>query len=162
MKLAQWARILSRSWLNGPLPECWERSRLAGAEAERIASAYGDDAELLIAAAYLHEVGRAPDLAVTGCVPLDGARYLLTTCGPARLAALVAHQPCMPGEYPDQIIGHAMSDFAFETTPVRDALWYCIATTGSDDPRRAMLGEGPDVASAIYRTKARTAFQHAL
>ncbi len=36
----------------------------------------GADADLLEAAAWLHDIGYAPDLAVTGLHALDGARYL--------------------------------------------------------------------------------------
>lgn len=125
MKLARWAHILSRSWLNGPMPERWESCRVAAVEAERIAPSLGADGELLIAAAYLHDVGSAPDLAVTGCSPLDGARYLLTSSGPARLAHLVAHQPW---ELRDSTLIAAIDEFDDEMSPLRDAFWYCLAT----------------------------------
>lgn len=126
MKLARWAHILSRSWLNGPMPQRWERCRLAAVEAERIAPAYGADGELLIAAAYLHDVGHAPDLAVTGCAPLDGARYLLTCSGPERLAHLVAHQPFAVR---DGAMLVALGEFDDEASPLRDAFWHCLEHT---------------------------------
>ncbi|MEU5430196.1 HD domain-containing protein [Streptomyces olivoreticuli] len=44
--------------------------------ARTIAPLLGEDAELLEAAAVLHDVGYAPDLAQTGFHSLDGARYL--------------------------------------------------------------------------------------
>ena len=46
--------------------------------------------ELLIAAAYLHDIGYAPELEDTGFHPLDGARWLRAQ-GQERLACLVAH-----------------------------------------------------------------------
>jgi HD superfamily phosphodiesterase len=45
---------------------------------------------VLIAAAYLHDIGYAPTLARTGFHPLDGAVHL-RELGEERLAGLVAH-----------------------------------------------------------------------
>jgi HD superfamily phosphodiesterase len=50
----------------------------------------GEDATLLLAAALLHDVGYAPDIAHTGFHPLDGAWYLREVGAPDRLTALVA------------------------------------------------------------------------
>lgn len=47
----------------------------------------GDD---LVSAAWLHDIGYAPELATTGFHPLDGARYLQEVGAPARIVALVA------------------------------------------------------------------------
>lgn len=48
------------------------------------------DRPALIAAAWLHDVGYAPSLAVTGFHPLHGARYV-RALGHERIAGLVAH-----------------------------------------------------------------------
>jgi len=48
------------------------------------------DREVLIAAAYLHDIGYARELVTTGFHPLDGARWLRGQ-GYERLACLVAH-----------------------------------------------------------------------
>ena len=45
------------------------------ARAGNLASVLGADADLLEAAAWLHDIGYAPGLAVTGLHALDGARY---------------------------------------------------------------------------------------
>lgn len=47
-----------------------------GAAAERIAGAFADDGETLIAAAFLHDIGYGPELAVTSFHPLDGGRFV--------------------------------------------------------------------------------------
>jgi len=49
-----------------------------------------DEADVLIAAAYLHDIGYAPALMRTGCHPVDAAIYL-RELGEERLAGLVAY-----------------------------------------------------------------------
>lgn len=50
-----------------------------------------DEAELLVAAATLHDIGYSPQVVRTGFHPLDGGRYLRALGYDERLAALVAH-----------------------------------------------------------------------
>ena len=53
------------------------------------------DAELLEAAAWLHDIGYLPDLARTGLHGLDGARYLRDVQhADPMLCRLVAHHSC--------------------------------------------------------------------
>ena len=55
----------------------------------------GDDAELLEAAAWLHDIGYSPELADTGFHPLDGARYLRDVhAADPTLCRLVANHSC--------------------------------------------------------------------
>ncbi len=49
----------------------------------------GGDRHLLLASAYLHDIGYAPSLRVTGFHPLAGALYV-RSCGYERLASLIA------------------------------------------------------------------------
>jgi hypothetical protein len=46
------------------------------------------DRDVLVAAAWLHDVGYAPELAVTGFHPLDGAQHLEAAGFGRRIAAL--------------------------------------------------------------------------
>lgn len=48
------------------------------------------DRHLLLAAAYLHDIGYAPSLSMTGFHPLDGALYI-RSFGYERLASLIDH-----------------------------------------------------------------------
>jgi HD domain-containing protein len=91
-----------------------------------------DDAELLEAAALLHDVGYAPDLAATGFHPLDGANYLLTVHAPRRLVELVAHHSCALVEARLRGLERDIEQFCDEAGVVRDALWYCDLTTSPD------------------------------
>ena len=85
-----WAERVSRRLLE-PLGARWRHTQgvveRAG-EAGRVLA--GGEADVLIAAAYLHDVGYAPELRETGFHPLDGARFLWK-CGRERLAGLVAY-----------------------------------------------------------------------
>ena len=66
--------------------------RREGQDAKRPA---GEDAELVEAAAWLHDIGYAPDLHDTGFHPLDGARYLRDVEGAdPLLCRMVAHHSC--------------------------------------------------------------------
>jgi HD superfamily phosphodiesterase len=85
-----WAERTSRRLLE-PLGARWrhavgvaERARAVGEAPER------DEAELLVAAAYLHDIGYAPELADTGFHAVDGARFV-RSAGYERLAGLVAY-----------------------------------------------------------------------
>jgi hypothetical protein len=66
--------------------------RTAGAVAGRLAILFAPaDAQLLVVAATLHDIGYSPRIARTGFHPLDGALFLVAEGYPQRLASLVAH-----------------------------------------------------------------------
>jgi HD superfamily phosphodiesterase len=71
-----WARDLAKELLADALPRRWAHSQGVGSKADSIAHIVGDEAETLACAAWLHDVGYAPDLVQTGFHSLDGARYL--------------------------------------------------------------------------------------
>jgi HD superfamily phosphodiesterase len=71
----------------------WDHVRGVVRQAQRASPVLGeDDRPYLVAAAWLHDIGYAPRLAVTAFHPLDGARYL-RSLGQERLAGLVAYLP---------------------------------------------------------------------
>src|SRR4051794_6919676 len=85
------ARDLAERVLAGQ-PERWRHTIGVARRAEDLASAVpGDDLELLVAAAWLHDIGYAESVRDSGFHPLDGARYLAARLWPPRLNALVAH-----------------------------------------------------------------------
>jgi hypothetical protein len=62
------------------------------ARAEELAGAVPPaDRELLVVAAWWHDLGYAPDLVQTGFHPIDGALYLAAKGHSPRLCGLVAH-----------------------------------------------------------------------
>ena len=58
--------------------------------AERVAASLALSGEALVSAAWLHDIGYAPDVVETGFHPLDGARYLAGLGAPERVVNLVA------------------------------------------------------------------------
>ncbi len=75
-----------------PLDSRWRHTQAVAARAEQLVAVVpAADQELLVVAAWWHDVGYSTDLAVTGFHPLDGARYLIREGYPERLCSLVAH-----------------------------------------------------------------------
>ena len=69
----------------------WLHVQAVAARADGLRSAVAaEDEDLLVAAAWLHDIGYSPVLRDTGFHPLDGARYL-ASLGHEREAELVAH-----------------------------------------------------------------------
>ncbi|MGH9056131.1 MAG: HD domain-containing protein, partial [Acidimicrobiales bacterium] len=90
MGLIEWAQATAEEYL-APLARRWAHSEGVARQAERLqALVGGEDRDALVAAAYLHDVGYAPDLVATGFHPIDGARHL-RTLNHGRLASLVAY-----------------------------------------------------------------------
>jgi HD domain-containing protein len=124
------ARWLARRLLRG-LPDRMAHSLLAGVQARRVrATVPIADADLLVSAALVHDIGYAPALRHTGFHPIDGANFLLMLGAPHRLAALVAHHSeshllaAAHGLLPE------LSRFRREQGPVADALAYADMTAG--------------------------------
>lgn len=125
------ARGIAERLLAEPLPQRWAHSQGVGHKAESIADLFGDDADLLVSAAYLHDIGYAPSVAATGLHSLDGARYLRDVVGAeARLCSLVAYHSCAHIEARHRGLA---DELRAEFEPVRgllaDALTFCDMTT---------------------------------
>src|SRR6266849_219470 len=94
MYLTSWAAANAERLLS-PLGNRWRHVRQVAEQARQVVGVVPpDDHDLLIAAAYLHDVGYAPSLTVTGFHPLDGARWIRYNGPGGRLARLVAHHSC--------------------------------------------------------------------
>src|SRR5207344_2717169 len=90
--LASWAQQHARALLKEPLPRRWAHVQGVAARARSLAPVLGADADPLEAAAWLHDIGYAPGLAVTGLHALDGPRHLRDVQhADAMLCRLVAH-----------------------------------------------------------------------
>ena len=74
------ARETAEAFLADALPRRWAHTIGVAATAERLAAALEPvHADTIIAAAWLHDIGYAPDLA-DGFHPIDGAAYVSRTC----------------------------------------------------------------------------------
>lgn len=82
------AKELSRSYL-GDLRPRWDHVRAVGWCAEDLIERCGLPERVAIAA-WLHDVGYSPELAVSGFHPLDGAQFLTAQGVPAEVVRLVA------------------------------------------------------------------------
>ena len=132
MSMTSWA-ALNAEVLLSPLGNRWLHVRQVAEQARRVVAAVpAEDGDLLIAAAYLHDIGYAPTLNQTGFHPLDGARWIRENRSAyGRLARLVAHHSC--AIYEAQVRGFSdslLAEFEPEESAVYDALVFCDMTTG--------------------------------
>ena len=132
--LAAWAQDLARTLLADALPRRWSHVQGVAARARTLASALGPDADLLEAAAWLHDIGYHPDLADTGLHSLDGARYLRDQQhADPMLHRLVAHHSCAVIEADERGLAHVLTrEFTPPPRPLADALTFCDVTTSPD------------------------------
>jgi len=134
MSQADRAAELARSLLEVPLPRRWAHVQGVAARARSIAPILGDDADLLEAAAWLHDIGYSPELIDTGFHPLDGARYLRDVeRATSRLCRLVANHSCAILEAEERdLAGLLMREFPSTDSKLNDALSFCDMTTTPD------------------------------
>jgi putative nucleotidyltransferase with HDIG domain len=126
------AREMARSVLAEALPRRWEHVRGVAGKAERVTASLALSGEVLVSAAWLHDIGYAPDVMETGFHPLDGARYLAGLGAPERVVNLIARHSYAILEAELRGIGDLVAVFPDEGGALRDALWYCDLTTSPD------------------------------
>ena len=132
--LSAWAEEIARKLLEIALPRRWAHTQGVAAQARGLAPILGADADLLEAAAWLHDIGYSPDLIVTGLHALDGARYLRDVQdADDMLCRLVAHHSCAIVEAEARgLAGELIREFPPPGRDLDDALIYCDMTTGPD------------------------------
>jgi hypothetical protein len=75
------ARGIAEAFLANALPRRWAHTIGVAATAERLAVALEPvHADTIVAAAWLHDIGYAPELVDTGFHPIDGAAHVSRTC----------------------------------------------------------------------------------
>ena len=129
-----WAERLARTLLERALPRRWAHVQGVAARARTLAPTLGTNAELLEAAAWLHDIGYLPDLARTGMHGLDGACYLRDVQhADQTLCCLVAHHSCALIEAEERGLADLLrSAFAPAPESLADALTFCDMTTSPD------------------------------
>ncbi|MFE3180197.1 HD domain-containing protein [Streptomyces violascens] len=134
MGLTEWAYPLSESLLADPLPRRWAHSLGVAKRARSLSPILGTDAELMEAAAVLHDVGYSPRIATTGFHPLDGARLLRDQEGADdRVVRLVAHHSYALLEAEERGLRRELeAEFELERPDLVDALVFCDMTTTPD------------------------------
>jgi hypothetical protein len=162
--------------LIAPLGDRWSHVQAVAGKARGVAEVLSaEDADLLVAAALVHDVGYAPSLNRLGFHAVDGARFLRAQ-GQERLACLVAHHSGARFEAEERDLMEELAAFPVEDGPVMDALTFADMTTGPagqamtlderieevqrryrfDDPvHRAIARACPELQAAIDRTRQR-------
>jgi predicted hydrolase (HD superfamily) len=126
------AAELAQTLLADELPRRWRHVRSVARRARWVAKqlSLSDD---LVAGAWLHDIGYAPQLVDTGFHPLDGARYLRRRGIDGQVVNLVAHHSCARIEAEVRGLGAELaSEFPPADSALADALLYCDMTTGPD------------------------------
>jgi HD domain len=180
MTQADWAEATARSLLEHPLPRRWAHTQGVAAAARGLAPVLGADADLLTAAAWLHDIGYSPGVTSTGFHPLDGARHLRDAEGASgTLCQLVAHHSCAVNEAAERgLARELLTEFRPACRDLADALTYCDMTTSPDGQRlpvgqrlteiharygpdhlvsRAITRSEPELTGAVARIKSRQA-----
>ncbi|MGH3858643.1 HDIG domain-containing metalloprotein [Actinokineospora sp.] len=134
MDLPETSRSLAEV-LVSPLGNRWQHVQAVAHRAlglRRVAGLDDSDGDALVASAWLHDIGYAPEVKVTGFHALDGARYLRALEFPDRVVCLVAHHSGARFEAVERGLERELAAFALEDSPVMDALIAADLTTGPD------------------------------
>ena len=144
---------LAETLLQESLHERWQHTRTVAHRATELASTVSPtDRPVLIAAAWLHDIGYAPTVLYSGFHPIDGGLYLVRQGWYSRIAALVAHHSGARFVATQAGLGPLIRSFDREDGPVSDALTYADQTVGpwgramtiNDRIADAITRHGPD------------------
>lgn len=171
------ARAVSER-LVAPLGRRWLHVQAVAARAEQLVEvADAEQCEVLVAAAWLHDVGYAGELALTGLHPLDGAVYLAGEGWPDVVVSLVAHHTGAVFEADERGLLGRLSAFDEPPAQLLDALTTADMVTGPGgawvraadrvaeiltryEPEhpvhRAVSRSSPELVAAVHRVEART------
>jgi putative nucleotidyltransferase with HDIG domain len=113
------------------LPRRWLHVRAVAGAAKRVAARCDLDAELLVASAWLHDLGYLSDHAVSGLHALDGARVVDRLGFPSTVVSLVAYHSLAIVEADLRGLGDVLrSEFDPPDQQLANALCYCDMVTG--------------------------------
>jgi HD domain len=136
---------------------------VAGRAAQLAQGLSSHDRRPLLAAAWLHDLGYAPSVAITGFHALDGATFLRDAGWDARVCALVAHHSCAQFEAEERGMVQGLDMWPREEGRVADALLAADMTSGPqgqplhvEERIREILERYPDN-SPVHRANARAA-----
>ncbi|GIE75361.1 metal-dependent phosphohydrolase, HD subdomain protein [Actinoplanes philippinensis] len=131
--LAPSRAVLARSVaasLIGDSGNRWKHTAGVAERAAELAARLDLDPDVLVAAAWLHDIGYAEPIALTGFHPLDGAVHLSAEGWPARIAGLVAYHSGARFVGAARGFGEQLAAFPDERSLMADALTYADQTVG--------------------------------
>lgn len=146
--------------LLAPLGDRWRHTLAVAARCVELScTVAARDHELLVSAAWLHDLGYAEALLDTGLHALDGARYLSQLGNAPRLCALVAHHSGARFEASERGLEAELAEYELEESAVMDALVAADLTTG---PRGERLSYGERIGEILARYDPETAVHRAV
>ena len=129
------ARVIAEQRLGSVAPR-WAHVQGVAAAAQLIAAGLASaDAEAVVAAAWLHDVGYAPSLRSTGFHPLDGAAFVRAEGFPAVVVSLVAYHTAAVFEAQERGLSDVLAEFPEPPEVLLDVLTCADMTTGPDGSR---------------------------
>lgn len=128
-----WSTRLSETLLS-ELGTRWSHVQGVGTAADDLVGALNldGDAEAVRCAAWLHDVGYAPELVQTGFHPIDGARFLRSQQAPELVVSLVAHHTGAEFEAKGRGLGAELAVFSPPPQELLDVVTFADLTTGPD------------------------------
>ena len=149
--------------LLAPLGRRWRHVEGVARRAGSLSSlASAEERPAVVTAAWLHDVGYAPGIVVTGLHPLDGARYLRSEGWPELVVCLVAHHTGAEVEAEERGLSRELAEFDRPPEPLLDLVTTADLTTSPDGEEvdaRQRLAEivrrdppGDPVHSAVTRS----------
>jgi predicted hydrolase (HD superfamily) len=173
------ARTLADSVI-GKMGDRWRHVQAVAAKAERIAYVLPEQHRgVLVASAWLHDIGYGPAAKATGFHPLDGARFLAESGVNPQIVSLVAYHSGATYEAAERGFSHELAAFdppadlalldaltcadmttgpEGHPTMVVDRIAEILSRYGPEDPvHRAVSRSRPSLIAAVERTEARLA-----
>lgn len=159
------------------LPRRWAHVQAVAARAQAVTARLAlDNSDEIVAAAWLHDIGYAADLAETGFHPVDGANFARRGGFPELVVALIAHHTGADIEADERGLTDELAPLPVPPVDVLDVVTFADMTTGpdgspvmaedrvaeilsrypADDPvARAVSRSAPALLAAITRVQAR-------
>jgi putative nucleotidyltransferase with HDIG domain len=129
------ARVVAQERLDS-LARRWAHVRGVAAAAELLAAGLATpDANAVVAAAWLHDVGYAPSVRSTSFHPVDGAAFVRAEGFPALVVSLVAYHTAAAFEARERGLSDTLAEFAEPPELLLDILTCADMTTGPDGSR---------------------------
>jgi putative nucleotidyltransferase with HDIG domain len=126
------ARVIAEERL-GSLAARWAHVRGVAAAAELMAAGLATiDADAVVSAAWLHDVGYAPSVRSTSFHPVDGAVFVRAEGFPAVVVSLVAYHTGAAFEARERGLSDALAEFPEPPELLLDVLTCADMTTGPD------------------------------
>jgi HD domain len=98
--LAAWAERLACTLLADSLPRRWAHVQGVAAQARTLKSSLGTDADLIEAAAWLHDIGYLPNSPAPACTAWTAPATSATSSTPTRCCAAWSRTTHMPSSRP--------------------------------------------------------------